>query len=141
MSCAQTGSGKTCAFLVPVLHMFLMNPPGDDPVNSNSYHKVAYPRALVLAPTRELALQILDESRKFAYRTGLRSVVVYGGQNFNNQAYEVQKGPVDILIATPGRLSDMISRGIISLSLIRYLIFDEADRMLDMGLNLKYVIL
>jgi len=87
---------------------------------------------LILAPTRELATQIYQESLKFTYMTRLKPCVVYGGQDIRQQFRELEKG-CDIVVATPGRLWDMIERARISMALIKYLIFDEADRMLDMG--------
>jgi ATP-dependent RNA helicase DDX3X len=88
---------------------------------------------LVLAPTRELAIQIHSEAVKFAYQTGLRPVVVYGGASYGQQARTIEMGGVDVLVATPGRLNDMCDRGKIKLDKIKYLAVDEADRMLDMG--------
>ncbi|XP_049851719.1 uncharacterized protein LOC126326595 [Schistocerca gregaria] len=127
MACAQTGSGKTAAFLFPMIGRILKeNLPPAAP------GRTAHPLALILAPTRELANQIYDESCKFTYRSHLRSVVVYGGPNMPQQAYELSKG-CDILVATPGRLVDMIHRNRVSLSSCHYLCLDEADRMLDMG--------
>lgn len=131
MACAQTGSGKTAAFLFPVISQLLLQGPPDLP-QQNSRRPKAYPSSLVLAPTRELAIQIFDECRKFCYRTPLRPVVVYGGADITRQLRELENG-CDILVATPGRLVDMIERGRVSLSCIKYLTLDEADRMLDMG--------
>jgi len=128
MACAQTGSGKTAAFLIPVITRILKEPNIE---RVRGGYK-AFPTFLVLAPTRELAIQIHKEALKFSYSTYLRCVVVYGGAAFGSQAREVERG-VDILVGTPGRLLDMIDRGKISLSKVRYLCFDEADRMLDMG--------
>jgi len=131
MACAQTGSGKTGAFLFPIITCMLQD---EEPVIPPSPYgrPKAYPLALVLAPTRELASQIHEEARKFTYRSHLRSVVVYGGADFQKQYQELQRG-CHILVATPGRLVDMMERGKVSLAYIRYLVLDEADRMLDMG--------
>jgi ATP-dependent RNA helicase DDX3X len=87
---------------------------------------------LILAPTRELVSQIHDEARKFAYRSWVRPAVVYGGADINTQLRQIERG-CDLLSATPGRLVDLIERGRVSLANIRYLVLDEADRMLDMG--------
>src|SRR5690606_22021184 len=95
-------------------------------------HYKAYPSTLILAPTRELAVQIDMQAKKFIYRSHLRSVVVYGGADFRSQAMDLERG-CDILVATPGRLIDMIDRGKVSLERVRFLCIDEADRMLDMG--------
>eukprot|EP00210_Caulerpa_lentillifera_P004906 g4682.t1 len=127
MACAQTGSGKTAAFCFPIIADVLRR--GFEPCGRN---RKAYPLALVLAPTRELTSQIFDEARKFTYQTGIRPVVVYGGAPVAQQLRELEWG-CDFLVATPGRLSDLIERGRISLSRINYLALDEADRMLDMG--------
>lgn len=97
-----------------------------------SRSRKAYPTALILAPTRELVSQIHDEARKFAYRSWVRPAVVYGGADINQQLRQIERG-CDLLSATPGRLVDLIERGRISLANIRYLVLDEADRMLDMG--------
>nr|CAD7576139.1 unnamed protein product [Timema californicum] len=215
MACAQTGSGKTAAFLVPILnqmyeggpqqlqashhvnrplliwgvrpsdpqltpsvlsqlwlyYLFLSLPrslslprhlpPSFPPslssaLNSGDQYEIGvtdprtqiivnvwvffqgfgrrkqYPLGLVLAPTRELATQIFDESRKFSYRSRLRPCVVYGGANVGDQMRELDRG-CHLLVATPGRLVDMLERGKIGLENCRYLVLDEADRMLDMG--------
>jgi len=128
MGCAQTGSGKTAAFLFPMISVLLSSPP--PPENYN--RRKVFPLALVLAPTRELACQIYDEARKFSYRTGLKACVVYGGASIGLQLRDLERG-CDIIVATPGRLVDIIERARCSLSQIRYLVLDEADRMLDMG--------
>ena len=134
MSCAQTGSGKTAAFLVPILNQIFE----DGPKTQSSGSGYGYgrrkqcPLALVLAPTRELATQIYDEARKFAYRSKVRPAVVYGGANVGDQMRELDRG-CHLLVATPGRLVDFLDRGKISLEHCNYLCLDEADRMLDMG--------
>ena len=132
MACAQTGSGKTGGFLFPILsHMFSFGP--NPPPIDNSYgRRKSYPTALILAPTRELVSQIHDEARKFAYRSWVRPAVVYGGADIGQQIRALDRG-CDLLSATPGRLVDLMERGRISLANIKYLVLDEADRMLDMG--------
>lgn len=134
MACAQTGSGKTGGFLFPILSaMFSYGPRAPPMDNGPSYsRRKAYPTALILAPTRELVSQIHDEARKFAYRSWARPAVVYGGADIGSQIRALDRG-CDLLSATPGRLVDLIERGRISLSNIKYLVLDEADRMLDMG--------
>src|SRR5690606_243276 len=97
-----------------------------------SYSKQGLPRALILAPTRELCVQIYNEARKFAFGCGLKSLAVYGGVSINAQIERIKQG-VDILVATPGRLLDLVDREWIAFHKIRWLVFDEADRMLDMG--------
>ncbi len=127
MACAQTGSGKTAAFLLPIISQLLADqpPPGTG-------RRKAMPSALVLAPTRELAVQIYEEAKKFSWKTFLKCCVVYGGSEVGRQLRDLERG-CDVLVATPGRLLDMIDRGRVSLAYIRYLVLDEADRMLDMG--------
>lgn len=132
MACAQTGSGKTAAFLLPVINSMLRHNERTQQSQGSRYSQKHSPLTLVLAPTRELATQIYEESQKFLYCTGLRSVVVYGGQDARIQLRDLEKG-CELLVATPGRLMDLIDRGRISMGSIRHLIFDEADRMLDMG--------
>ncbi|QQP53277.1 Uncharacterized protein FKW44_005703 [Caligus rogercresseyi] len=131
MACAQTGSGKTAAFLVPILNNIFDGGPPQPPAYSRN-KRVKFPMALILAPTRELATQIFDESKKFAYRSHVRPCVVYGGANVFEQMNELDRG-CHLLVATPGRLVDMLERGKISLEQCKYLVLDEADRMLDMG--------
>lgn len=135
MGCAQTGSGKTMAFLFPIVTRILTEgrvlPPGGARAGSGR-RSVAYPNALVMAPTRELAVQIHQEARKACYRSPLHAVVVYGGTSAGPQMHDLERG-CDILIATPGRLVDMVERGKVSLQCVRFLALDEADRMLDMG--------
>ncbi|KAJ6787165.1 hypothetical protein PWT90_07922 [Aphanocladium album] len=135
MACAQTGSGKTGGFLFPILSQSFINGPSPIPGNAAGQfgrQRKAYPTALVLAPTRELVSQIYEESRKFAYRSWVRPCVVYGGADIGSQLRQIERG-CDLLVATPGRLVDLIERGRISLCNIKYLVLDEADRMLDMG--------
>jgi len=133
MACAQTGSGKTAAFLVPILnHIFEAGPAPDSQNAGYGSKRKQFPLALVLAPTRELATQIYDESRKFSYRSRVRPCVVYGGAHVGDQMRDLDRG-CHLLVATPGRLVDMLDRGKISLEFCKYLVLDEADRMLDMG--------
>ncbi|KII87223.1 hypothetical protein PLICRDRAFT_663857 [Plicaturopsis crispa FD-325 SS-3] len=135
MACAQTGSGKTGGFLFPILSASFASGPRAPPVDAHAGYsrtRKAYPTALILAPTRELVSQIHEEARKFAYRSWVRPAVVYGGADINQQLRQIERG-CDLLSATPGRLVDLIERGRISLANIRYLVLDEADRMLDMG--------
>lgn len=135
MACAQTGSGKTGGFLFPILSQAFINGPSTVPANASASfgrQRKAYPTSLILAPTRELVSQIYEESRKFAYRSWVRPCVVYGGADIGSQLRQIERG-CDLLVATPGRLVDLIERGRISLCNIKYLVLDEADRMLDMG--------
>jgi ATP-dependent RNA helicase DDX3X len=137
MACAQTGSGKTGGFLFPILSQAFQNGPSANPTMGGGgsgfgRQRKAFPTSLILAPTRELVSQIFDESRKFAYRSWVRPCVVYGGADIGTQLRSIERG-CDLLVATPGRLVDLIERGRISLSNIKYLVLDEADRMLDMG--------
>lgn len=135
MACAQTGSGKTGGFLFPILSQAFITGPSAIPANAAGGYgrqRKAYPTSLILAPTRELVSQIYDESRKFAYRSWVRPCVVYGGADIGSQLRQIERG-CDLLVATPGRLVDLIERGRISLQNIKYLVLDEADRMLDMG--------
>jgi ATP-dependent RNA helicase DDX3X len=134
MACAQTGSGKTGGFLFPILSQAYQNGPSLPPAQQGQgfRQRKAHPTSLILAPTRELVSQIYDEARKFAYRSWVRPCVVYGGADIGSQLRQIERG-CDLLVATPGRLVDLIERGRISLQLIKYLVLDEADRMLDMG--------
>ncbi|KAI0840198.1 DEAD-domain-containing protein [Hypoxylon sp. FL0890] len=136
MACAQTGSGKTGGFLFPILSQAFLTGPSPVPVGASGggygRQRKAYPTSLILAPTRELVSQIYDEARKFAYRSWVRPCVVYGGADIGSQLRQIERG-CDLLVATPGRLVDLIERGRISLQNIKYLVLDEADRMLDMG--------
>ncbi|KAK8857130.1 DEAD-domain-containing protein [Apiospora arundinis] len=134
MACAQTGSGKTGGFLFPILSQAFQTGPSAAPAAGGGFgrQRKAYPTSLILAPTRELVSQIYEESRKFAYRSWVRPCVVYGGADIGSQLRQIERG-CDLLVATPGRLVDLIERGRISLVNIKYLVLDEADRMLDMG--------
>ncbi len=116
---AVTGSGKTAAFLLPILHQLLDRPRGTT-------------RALVLAPTRELALQILDDLQGLARHTGLKAAAVHGGVGMGPQETAFRKG-ADVIVATPGRLLDHFQYQYAALSGLEFLVLDEADRMLDMG--------
>ena len=127
MACAQTGSGKTAGFLFPVIATLLRTGAAQLP-EGGTRGRGSYISALILAPTRELVVQIFEEANKFCYCTGIRPVVVYGGANIQQQQYELDKG-ADIVVATPGRLVDLIERGRIKLDLVRFLVLDEADRM------------
>jgi len=117
---AQTGTGKTLAFVLPVLEAL------------SKQTAVSGPRALILSPTRELAIQIEETLRKLAEGTGIRAAVVVGGLNEQRQLLALKKG-AQVIVATPGRLSDFLERKLVKLSAIEILVLDEADRMLDMG--------
>uniref|UniRef100_A0A667ZFB9 RNA helicase n=1 Tax=Myripristis murdjan TaxID=586833 RepID=A0A667ZFB9_9TELE len=127
MACAQTGSGKTAAFLLPILQKLM-----SDGVAASRFSELQEPEALIVAPTRELINQIYMEARKFSFGTCVRPVVVYGGISTGHQLREVERG-CNVLCGTPGRLLDVIGRGKVGLSKLRYFVLDEADRMLDMG--------
>ncbi|XP_028764319.1 DEAD-box ATP-dependent RNA helicase 11 [Neltuma alba] len=130
MACAQTGSGKTAAFCFPIISGVLKDRSRFFAAAREGW--IAHPTALIMSPTRELSCQIHDEATKFAYQTGVKIVAAYGGAPIAQQFRNLEKG-VDILVATPGRLVDMIERGRVSLTQIKFLALDEADRMLDMG--------
>lgn len=119
IGCAQTGTGKTAAFALPILQH----------LGSHKKHGI---RALVLTPTRELAAQIGDSFAAYGRYTNLRHAVIYGGVGQNPQIQAVRKG-LDILVATPGRLLDLMNQGVVRLDNIQIFVLDEADRMLDMG--------
>lgn len=124
IACAQTGTGKTAAFILPLLHNLQAEPHAEDKVN-----------AIIMAPTRELAQQIDQQMEGFSYFTSFSSVAVYGGND--SQAWDVQRRGLqkgaDVVIATPGRLLSHINLYDIDFSHVKYFILDEADRMLDMG--------
>jgi ATP-dependent RNA helicase RhlE len=119
---AQTGTGKTASFLLPILQLLI----------KIEKTKPNQARALVLAPTRELAIQIGEHARQYSKFTSLRINVVYGGVKINPQMMDLRKG-ADILIATPGRLLDLISKNAVKFTALKVLVLDEADRMLDLG--------
>lgn len=124
LAAAQTGTGKTAGFTLPILHRLLTNP---------LKNRVAgKPRALILAPTRELAAQVEDSVRLYSAHTSLRSLVLFGGVNINPQINALRK-PIDVVVATPGRLLDHVGQKTIDLSGVETVVLDEADRMLDMG--------
>ncbi|XP_076463015.1 ATP-dependent RNA helicase DDX4-like [Babylonia areolata] len=127
MGCAQTGSGKTAAFILPVLTCMI-----NEGLTCSPMSELKEPQTIVVAPTRELVCQIYTEARKFALHTDLRPVVVYGGVSVAHQARQIEMG-ANLVVGTPGRLLDFIEKGKIGLGKVRYLILDEADRMLDMG--------
>ncbi len=124
LGCAQTGTGKTAAFAIPVIQLMALKP---SPTN---FKKPI--RTLVLTPTRELAIQISESFTAYGRHTGLKNVVIYGGVGQKPQT-DVLRAGVDILIATPGRLLDLMNQGHVRLDQVEFLILDEADRMLDMG--------
>src|SRR6056297_3959321 len=121
---AQTGTGKTAAFAIPILqHLY------NDRQNYNKPRKI---NALIITPTRELAIQIGESFSTYGKYTGIKNTVVFGGVSQGKQTDALRRG-VDILVATPGRLLDLTDQGFISLKNIEYFVLDEADRMLDMG--------
>ncbi len=122
LGCAQTGTGKTAAFAIPILQLLSSN-------KSFGSRKI---RSLIVTPTRELAIQIAESFKNYGRHTRLSSTVIFGGVNQNPQVRALQHG-VDILVATPGRLLDLMNQGYISLKEIEIFVLDEADRMLDMG--------
>jgi ATP-dependent RNA helicase RhlE len=121
--CAQTGTGKTAAFALPILQLL-------DAKRNNASPRTI--KALVLAPTRELALQISESFKSYGKQLQLSHTTVFGGVSQNVQVKELRKG-IDILIATPGRLLDLMNQGFIKLNNVEFFVLDEADRMLDMG--------
>ncbi len=125
LGCAQTGTGKTAAFALPILHRLLTGRIDKD-------RREVHPRALILSPTRELAAQIDESFAAYGYQTGLSGAVIYGGVSQFHQVKALRRG-VDVLVATPGRLIDLMDQGLVSLHAIEIFVLDEADRMLDMG--------
>ena len=126
MGAAQTGTGKTAAFVLPIIQKILRHASGSA---SPARHPI---RALVLTPTRELAVQVAENAANYSKHTDLRAAVVYGGVDMKEQVAILRNG-VEILIATPGRLLDHIGSKVANLSQVEILVLDEADRMLDMG--------
>src|SRR5207253_3740612 len=122
IACAETGTGKTAAFLVPILQRFLREGPTRAPAT----------RALILAPTRELAVQIEDQVQGLTYHTTVSSIAVYGGVDMTKQE-QALRAHVDIVVATPGRLMDHMRHDSVSFKALEVFVLDEADRMLDMG--------
>lgn len=123
LGCAQTGTGKTAAFALPLLHNLVLK--GSRPLPKQ-------PRVLVLTPTRELAIQVHDSFKTYGKFLSLKYAVVFGGVGQNPQVQAMKSG-VDVLVATPGRLKDLIEQGFIKLDALEVFVLDEADRMLDMG--------
>lgn len=124
LAAAQTGTGKTAGFTLPILHHLVTNP--------IKQRKAGSPRVLILTPTRELAAQVEESVRLYSRNTSVRSLVLFGGVNINPQIRALQR-PIDIVVATPGRLLDHHRQKTIDLSQIEIVVLDEADRMLDMG--------
>jgi ATP-dependent RNA helicase RhlB len=122
---AQTGTGKTAAFLITIINDLLSNPVDE--------RFLAEPRALIIAPTRELAIQIASDAALLTHGTDLHTVTLVGGEDYIKQTKALDKKPVDIVVATPGRLLDFVKNDNLYLGLVELLVLDEADRMLDMG--------
>ena len=125
LGCAQTGTGKTAAFTLPILQRLSVDRPAP-PARGRPI------RALVLSPTRELAAQIGESVRAYGRHTGITSAVIFGGVGQNAQEQSLKHG-VDVLVATPGRLLDLMQQGFVSYKSLEVFVLDEADRMLDMG--------
>lgn len=123
LGCAQTGTGKTAAFAIPILQLL---------VKDRSFDRNKKIRGLIVTPTRELAIQIDESFKAYGRHTGLVSTVIFGGVNQSQQVSALQRG-VDILVATPGRLLDLMHQGYLTLKNVEIFVLDEADRMLDMG--------
>ena len=125
LGCAQTGTGKTAAFAIPILQLL-----HEDRLKHKEQKTI---KALILTPTRELAIQIAESFTAYGKNTGLKNLVIFGGVSQGPQTDALRRG-VDILIATPGRLLDLMNQRFVHLEHIKMLVLDEADRMLDMGL-------
>lgn len=124
LGCAQTGTGKTAAFAIPILQHLYLNRQKE-----NEQRKI---KALIVTPTRELAIQIAGSFSAYGKFTGIRNTVIFGGVKQGSQTHALRKG-VDVLVATPGRLLDLMNQGFITLKDIEHFVLDEADHMLDMG--------
>ena len=131
---AQTGTGKSAAFLLATFNHLLKNPPSED-------RKPTQPRAIMLAPTRELAIQIHKDAELLGGHTGFKMVLVYGGTGYDSQRKELEEG-VDILIGTPGRIIDYFKQNVFDLKAIQVMVLDEADRMFDLGFikDIRYLL-
>ena len=125
---AQTGTGKTATFLITIIEALLQRPFTED-----EERYLGEPRSLILAPTRELAQQIFEDCVALTKYTDLHSACIMGGVNYDSQLHELERAYIDILIATPGRLIDLINKNFVYLDRLEVLVLDEADRMLDMG--------
>ena len=123
---AQTGTGKTAAFLITIFNDLLSHP-----IEGERY--LGEPRAVIIAPTRELVMQIASDAQELGRFTGLKTVTLIGGADYQKQLSQVNRAPVDIIVATPGRLIDFMERRDLALDRVEILVLDEADRMLDMG--------
>ena len=130
IGCDQTGSGKTIAYLVPIINSLL----NQSPPKVSSIGFYSEPLCTILVPTRELAIQVNNELKKLTYKSGIVSACLYGGVEYRDQIYSLKDG-VDIIVATPGRFKDFLSRGLIKLNMVKYFVLDEADRMLDIGFS------
>jgi ATP-dependent RNA helicase RhlB len=131
---AQTGTGKTAAFLIAAINSLMRNPPGEQ-------RKPNQPRTLILAPTRELAVQIYNDAQELTRHTDLKTAAVFGGTGYDKQRKQIEQG-VDILIGTPGRLIDYYKQRIYDLKEIQVIVLDEADRMFDLGFikDIRYML-
>lgn len=124
LGCAQTGTGKTAAFAIPIIQQLYF-----DRLQNKSHRKI---KALIVTPTRELAIQIADSFSTYGKYSNVKNTVIFGGVNQNSQTQALARG-VDVLVATPGRLIDLMSQGYVSLKDVNFFVLDEADHMLDMG--------
>ena len=123
---AQTGTGKTAAFLITIFNDLLSHP-----IEGERF--LGEPRAVIIAPTRELVMQIAEDAKELGRFTGLQTVTMIGGADYQKQLSKVNRAPVDLVVATPGRLIDFMERRDLALDRVEILVLDEADRMLDMG--------